>query len=124
MARDLEGSGVTSNCLEPGWVFTDLAREGDIALQASMQTGGMSPAKGAMTSLYCATDPGLESVTGSYFTNSGIAASTKESNDTGFYRTGCGKPVSTIGACMQAPKSPGLLHKGDNRQFMHLGRLL
>jgi NAD(P)-dependent dehydrogenase (short-subunit alcohol dehydrogenase family) len=83
MARDLEGSGVTANCLEPGWVFTDLAREGDVALQASMQTGGMSPAKGAMTSLYCATDPGLESVTGSYFANSRLASSSKESNDTG-----------------------------------------
>jgi NAD(P)-dependent dehydrogenase (short-subunit alcohol dehydrogenase family) len=30
MARDLEGSGVTVNCLEPGWVFTELAREGDV----------------------------------------------------------------------------------------------
>jgi NAD(P)-dependent dehydrogenase (short-subunit alcohol dehydrogenase family) len=82
MARGLEGSGVSVNCLEPGWVFTGLAREGGITLKANMQTGGISPAKGAMTAIYCATEPTLESVTGSYFANSRLAASSKESNDT------------------------------------------
>jgi NAD(P)-dependent dehydrogenase (short-subunit alcohol dehydrogenase family) len=40
MARDFEGSGVTVNCLEPGWVFTDLAREGNKALQARKKALG------------------------------------------------------------------------------------
>jgi retinol dehydrogenase-12 len=73
---------VTVNSLEPGWVFTELAREGDVTLKASMQRGGMPPAKGAMTSLYCATEPEVKFVTGSYFANSVMVASSKESNDT------------------------------------------
>jgi retinol dehydrogenase 12 len=70
LARRLQGTGVTANCLHPGFVAT---RFGD-------QSGGLisglvwlakffaiSPARGAETILYLASSPDIAETTGQYF---------------------------------------------------------
>ena len=69
-ARRLQGTGVTANCLHPGFVAT---RFGD-------QSGGLisrliwlakfsaiSPAQGAETVIYLASSPDVAKATGQYF---------------------------------------------------------
>ena len=74
LARRLEGTGVTANCLHPGFVATNIAQR-DLALPARLATKlifrfGTSPEIGAKTSLYLATSPDVEGVTGKYFEKS------------------------------------------------------
>jgi NAD(P)-dependent dehydrogenase (short-subunit alcohol dehydrogenase family) len=72
LARRLEGTGVTANSLHPGTVRTGYGRGGDtsgvlkigIAIAAPFF---LSPAKGARTSVYLASSPDVEGVTGKYF---------------------------------------------------------
>jgi retinol dehydrogenase 14 len=63
LARRLQGSPVTANCLNPGVVDTQMLRMG-------WGGGGVSPAQGAQTSVYLATSPEVEGVTGMYFAQS------------------------------------------------------
>lgn len=82
LARRLEGTGVTSNCLHPGTVATKLL--GDYMPSALRFIGnivGASPEKGARTSLYLATSPEVEGVTGRYFVSQKEAQSSKLSYD-------------------------------------------
>jgi NAD(P)-dependent dehydrogenase (short-subunit alcohol dehydrogenase family) len=70
LARRLEGTGVTANCLHPGGVATRLGR--DNGLLGRLATGLLkpfllSPARGAACSLHLATAPELEGVSGRYF---------------------------------------------------------
>jgi NAD(P)-dependent dehydrogenase (short-subunit alcohol dehydrogenase family) len=72
LARRLEGSGVTANCLHPGVIRSGYGKGGDsrgvlrfgIAL---IQPFIIGPARGARTSIYLASSPEVESVTGGYF---------------------------------------------------------
>ncbi len=61
LARQLEGSGVTANCLHPGVVKTKLSRA------AAPGTAELTPDQGAETSVFLATDPGVAGVSGMYF---------------------------------------------------------
>ena len=70
LARRLEGSGVTSNSLHPGAVATRLGQNN--GWLGHLATGLLRPffltaEQGARTTLYVATEPGLEGVTGRYF---------------------------------------------------------
>lgn len=60
LADKLAGSGVTVNCLHPGTVDTKL-------LRASYTIEGVSPDVGAKTSVYLASSPEVEGVSGKYF---------------------------------------------------------
>lgn len=84
LARKLSGTGVTANCLHPGFVAT---RFGD-------QSGGpfsfviriaknfaLSPQKGAETIIYLASSPEVANVTGKYFYKCRQATPTKEAQD-------------------------------------------
>ena len=70
LARRLAGTGVTANCLHPGFVRTDLGRDVTGALGVAvrlvtrLQPG---PATGARTSVYLASSPDVADVTGGYF---------------------------------------------------------
>jgi NAD(P)-dependent dehydrogenase (short-subunit alcohol dehydrogenase family) len=70
LARRLEGTGVTANCLHPGFVAT---RFGDgaggllTALMPLAKLGAISPQKGAETIVYLASSQAVEGVTGKYF---------------------------------------------------------
>lgn len=72
MARQLEGSGVTINCLHPGMVGTGLGvnngRFGRIAM-GLLRPFSRSPEKGAETAVYLCTAPEVEGVSGGYYYN-------------------------------------------------------
>jgi NAD(P)-dependent dehydrogenase (short-subunit alcohol dehydrogenase family) len=73
LARRLEGSGVTANCVHPGAVASGLGtNNGRIArlVLPLLRPFMRSPEQGAATSLFVATSPQLEGVSGRYFTNS------------------------------------------------------
>ena len=71
LARRLEGSGVTANALHPGFVRTGFgANNGMLAKVVMTVFGGLmgiSAEKGAETSIYLASSPEVEGVTGKYF---------------------------------------------------------
>lgn len=70
LARRLDGTGVTANCLHPGFVRTSLGRDVTGVLAAILpvvlrfQPG---PATGARTPVYLASSPEVSAVTGRYF---------------------------------------------------------
>jgi NAD(P)-dependent dehydrogenase (short-subunit alcohol dehydrogenase family) len=73
LARRLSGTGVTANCLHPGVIGTNLlaAYEGRPSLLKFMtKRGRPSPKEGAVTSLFVATSPTLDGVSGKYFRES------------------------------------------------------
>ncbi|MBX3080994.1 MAG: SDR family oxidoreductase [Anaerolineae bacterium] len=67
LARQLDGSNVTANALHPGVIDTNLSRE---RRRGGYVTLNPNAEHGAATSLYVATSPALENVTGRYFDNS------------------------------------------------------
>ena len=72
LARLLEGTGVTVNCLHPGFVGTNIAQNNFPAFirpvtRFLVSLPGISPEEGAETSLYLASSPEVEDVTGKYF---------------------------------------------------------
>lgn len=72
LARRLEGTGVTAYSVHPGAVGTSFALDGDVKgwFATLVKLGRpflMTPAKGARTSLHCATSAGVESHNGAYF---------------------------------------------------------
>jgi NAD(P)-dependent dehydrogenase (short-subunit alcohol dehydrogenase family) len=75
LARRLQGTGVTVNCLHPGFVSTHIA-QGNLppiartAAKLVLSLLGVSPEEGAKTSIYLASSPDVEGVTGKYFVKS------------------------------------------------------
>ena len=67
LAKRLEGSGVTVNCLHPGLVATNLSHDWSPPLRVLYRLVCMSSAKGAQTALYLASSPEVEGMTGHYF---------------------------------------------------------
>ena len=70
LARRLEGTGVTVNALHPGLVGTNfLANNGPFGklLRMAVVVKGMSVERGARTSIYLASSPDVEKVTGRYY---------------------------------------------------------
>jgi NAD(P)-dependent dehydrogenase (short-subunit alcohol dehydrogenase family) len=68
LARRLEGTGVTANCLHPGFVGTRIANKGgliDLAW-ALVKPFVLTPAKGAETVVHEAAAPEMAGVTGQY----------------------------------------------------------
>ena len=72
LARRLAGTGVTANCLHPGFVRTSLGRDvtgvlGTVLPMILRLRPG--PEAGARTSVYLASSPEVAGVTGGYFVN-------------------------------------------------------
>jgi NAD(P)-dependent dehydrogenase (short-subunit alcohol dehydrogenase family) len=72
LARRLAGTGITVNCVHPGFVGTNLGLSNvGPRLQALARSVlarlGASPERGAQTSLYVATSPAVAQITGKYF---------------------------------------------------------
>lgn len=72
LARRLEGTRVTANSLHPGTVRTGYGADGDARgfLSFGLKVSGpffLSPAKGARTSVYLASSPEVDGVSGHYF---------------------------------------------------------
>jgi retinol dehydrogenase 14 len=73
LARRLKGSGVTANALHPGVVRTNFGANDQAAWFAVVSRVILpflkTPAQGAQTSIYLASSPDLNGVTGQFFTN-------------------------------------------------------
>jgi NAD(P)-dependent dehydrogenase (short-subunit alcohol dehydrogenase family) len=70
LARHLTGTHITANCLHPGVVATELAREYPKMVMKIVNLFMLTPAQGAETSLFLATSPTVATVTGKYFEKS------------------------------------------------------
>jgi len=70
LAQNLMGSGVTVNCLHPGVVSTNLFDKLPGILMKAMSLFMITPEKGAQTTVYLATSPDVEKVSGEYFSKS------------------------------------------------------
>jgi retinol dehydrogenase 14 len=85
LARRLEGSGVTATVLHPGVVRTGFAAEDPSPLWKILlpliRPLLKPPERGAATSIYLASSPEVEGVTGKYFVNSKPKTSSKFSYD-------------------------------------------
>jgi len=67
LARRLAGTGVTTNALHPGAVATNIFRRLPKPIEWLIKAFTLSPEKGAETSIYLATSPEVEGVSGKYF---------------------------------------------------------
>lgn len=88
LARRLEGTGVTANCLHPGVVRTGFGKNSDgpigRLLAGAISIAGaffISPEEGAETSIYLASSPEVEGVSGLYFAKCKPEDSNVESHD-------------------------------------------
>jgi len=84
LARRLEGTGVTANCLHPGVIATNLlgqVRRIPVHKRFTPEMGGDPPDEGAETPVYLATSPQVESVTGKYFEDCKSVPSSAETYD-------------------------------------------
>jgi retinol dehydrogenase 14 len=84
LARRLEGTGVTANCLHPGVVSTGFGKNnpGWATLVATLFAPFLRTSEeGARTAVYLATSPAAAGVTGKYFVDDRAAASSRDSYD-------------------------------------------
>jgi len=100
LARRLEGTGVTANCLHPGAVATNIWGR---PLGPFSFLGGLSrlflisPEKGAKTSVYLATSNAVEGVTGKYFDQLQEKRSSQESYDVALARRLWDRTIPLVG---------------------------
>ena len=84
LARRLEGSGVTANCLHPGFVATNFTTgEGWLfwAFRQAARVFAITPEEGAKTTVYLASSPEVEGVSGGYFAGSKSARPSAAAKD-------------------------------------------
>jgi NAD(P)-dependent dehydrogenase (short-subunit alcohol dehydrogenase family) len=85
LARRTAGTGVTANALHPGYVASNFARDGDLYLESFVKLGAkllaISPEAGAKTSVYLASSPEVEGVSGGYYVKCRPAAVSKIARD-------------------------------------------
>ncbi len=85
LARRLQGTGMTATCLHPGFVATGFAQNNSGPLQTLTKAGqrvfAISPEKGAETSIFLASSPLVEGVTGQYFAGKKPKKSSRRSYD-------------------------------------------
>ncbi len=84
LARKLEGTGVTVNCLHPGVVRTGFGKDQGGLFNIGVRIIGpfmMSPEKAARAAVYLATVPELAEVTGKHFSKGKEEKSSRESYD-------------------------------------------
>jgi NAD(P)-dependent dehydrogenase (short-subunit alcohol dehydrogenase family) len=86
LARRLDGTGVTANSLHPGLVRTNFGGE-DQARFFTMISRVVrpllkTPAQGAQTSIYLASSPDLDAISGQFFANLKPRAANKAAYDT------------------------------------------
>jgi NAD(P)-dependent dehydrogenase (short-subunit alcohol dehydrogenase family) len=71
LARRMESKNVTANALHPGFVASDFAKNNlgifRPLMSLSRMAGAISPEEGAQTSIFLASSPQVEGVTGKYF---------------------------------------------------------
>jgi len=81
LAKKLEGTGVTVNCVNPGLNQTNLGRDAGFAARMVFKILGKDPAKGAETALYLASLPDVATVSGEYFEKKQVKKTNLETYD-------------------------------------------
>ncbi|XP_018534300.1 retinol dehydrogenase 13 [Lates calcarifer] len=88
LARRLAGSGVTTFCLHPGVIWTELGRhvQGWLPLLGALLSLPSlllmkTPTQGCQTTVYCAVTPGLEGQSGRYFSDCAEKETAPEGQD-------------------------------------------
>jgi NAD(P)-dependent dehydrogenase (short-subunit alcohol dehydrogenase family) len=70
LARRLEDSGITVNALHPGFVATNIAKDNGFYVKLIypiLERRMITPEEGAQTSIYLASSPDVEGMTGKFF---------------------------------------------------------
>lgn len=83
LARRVADKGITSNSLHPGFVASDFLDKPGFwrAIKPLAYLFALSPAKGALTSIYLASSPEVEGVTGEYFFKCKVRTPTQAARD-------------------------------------------
>ena len=85
LARRLAGTGVTANCLHPGFVSTGLGQRDNrvlaVLVRLAMALTAGSARDGAETLVYLASSPDVADVSGQYFLAHGSVAPSLEAQD-------------------------------------------
>ena len=85
LARRLEGTGVTVNTLHPGFVKTSFFKDwgGWIGTVTKLAASvlALTPERGAITSIYLASSPEVEGISGQYFVKKKPGRSSSRSHD-------------------------------------------
>jgi NAD(P)-dependent dehydrogenase (short-subunit alcohol dehydrogenase family) len=84
LARRLEGSGVTANCLHPGVIHTNLMSNYSKVVNGLwflLQGFFKKPDEGALTPVFLASSPDVANESGRYYRNCAPMGTTEESND-------------------------------------------
>jgi NAD(P)-dependent dehydrogenase (short-subunit alcohol dehydrogenase family) len=85
LAERLEGTGVTVNALHPGFTATGFSKNNGMVMAAPISIFAplvaRSPAKGAETSIYLASSPDVEGITGKYFHDSHVIPAAAQATD-------------------------------------------
>ena len=85
LARRLEGTSVTANCLHPGGVATNIFGHAGMLIKIATTIARpllISPEKGAETQIYLASSPEVATITGKYFDKCRVATPTAEAQNT------------------------------------------
>jgi NAD(P)-dependent dehydrogenase (short-subunit alcohol dehydrogenase family) len=85
LAQRLAGTGVTANVLHPGLVATGFGHNNNVLMGLAMSViqrlFALTPEQGAETTVYLASSPEVEGVTGKYFDKSKAVQSSSQSYD-------------------------------------------
>jgi NAD(P)-dependent dehydrogenase (short-subunit alcohol dehydrogenase family) len=85
LARRLTGTGVTANCLHPGFVATNLGQRDNgllaILIRLAMMVRAEPAEKGAETIIYLASSPEVADVSGGYFADCRPATPSREAQN-------------------------------------------
>jgi NAD(P)-dependent dehydrogenase (short-subunit alcohol dehydrogenase family) len=84
LARRLAGTGVTVNALHPGLVATEFSNGNGVygwLMRRFMTLRGIGVDEGSQTSIYLATAPEVEQVSGEYFVKRQVAAASAATRD-------------------------------------------
>lgn len=84
LARRLKGTGITANCLHPGFVATRFGDESGGALSLGIRAAkafALMPEQGAQTLVYLASSPEVVATSGGYFVRCKPAIPTREARN-------------------------------------------
>jgi len=84
LSRKLAGSGVTANALDPGLVATQFSEGNGVygwLMRRYMSLRGVNVDEGSATSIYLATAPDVEQVSGAYFVKEKITTTSASAKD-------------------------------------------
>jgi len=108
LARRLLGTGVTANCLHPGAVRTNIwSHAGAFTpLFRFFSVFMLSPEKGAETSIYLASSPEVEGMSGKYFEKKSPKRSSETSYDEALAKQLWDLSIKTTGLVAAPPSVP------------------